>query len=200
MRTILLYHGNTESAVDEIVRANKLLDKYKSIGDKHYLGDGFYFYEDVVQASVWAKMKVKRKYKGTRWAILECKIEVEEDEFLDLDKRDEQDFFFLEMKRANERVNNGSISSKDKSEIMEYSDAYLCNYIADMLQLSLLSKTFVYKDMFKTYPSLFSNKKSSPYLITRHFRTEKQYVIKNSNIVVSLQKVHIEDGEIREVR
>lgn len=182
MREFRLYHGNTEKVVNEIVKSNQLLDKYRSEGDSHYLGNGFYFYDDPVQAMVWAKMKVKNRYKDQRWAVLECVINVEEEGILDLDKRDEQDFFFSEMKRLDEEIKEKDL------EIIDYNDSYLCNHLANMLELSLITKTFVYKDMFNTFPPLFSNRKSKPYLITRHFRTEKQYVIKNTNIVVSLKK------------
>lgn len=38
---MILYHGNTEKAINEILEEGMLLDKFKSYGDKHYLGDGF---------------------------------------------------------------------------------------------------------------------------------------------------------------
>ena len=67
-----LYHGNTESVVDEIVHSGVLLSEYKSTGPNHYLGDGYYFYDEALQAKVWAIMKVTRneKYKGHPWAVL----------------------------------------------------------------------------------------------------------------------------------
>jgi hypothetical protein len=78
-----------------------LLDEYKSIGDKHYLGDGYYFYHDLSQAKVWDLLKVTRteKYYGQSIGVLKCVVEVDDDCVMDLDNRDEQDYFFAEMKR-----------------------------------------------------------------------------------------------------
>jgi len=63
---LTLYQGNTESAIDEILNNGCFSEKFRSTGERHYLGDGFYFYNDPIQAEVWAKMKVNRhtKYIG----------------------------------------------------------------------------------------------------------------------------------------
>lgn len=179
MGKITLYHGNTEKAINEIIEEGMLLDKYKSSGDKHYLGDGFYFYNDLKQAEHWAKMKVTRheKFLGQNWAVLECLVTYDEYHFLDLDMREQQDFFFREMKRLDKQIKEKEL------EINEYSDAYFCNHLSKILDLVMVSKTFVYKDKHNIYPPLFSNIKSEPYAKTRHFRTEKQFVIRDKRIV-----------------
>lgn len=71
MKIYTLFHGNTEKVVDDIIKARQLLPIYKSTGPKHYLGDGYYFYDDSLQAKVWALMKVTRneKYKDQPWAV-----------------------------------------------------------------------------------------------------------------------------------
>jgi len=46
-----LYHGNTEKVVDDIIKAGQLLPIYKSTGLDHYLGDGYYFYDDPIHPS-----------------------------------------------------------------------------------------------------------------------------------------------------
>ncbi|MCD9020242.1 hypothetical protein [Cohnella silvisoli] len=188
---LTLFHGNTQSAIDEMVNARQLLEKFRSTGDSHYLGDGFYFYNDPIQAEVWAKMKVNRnpKYFGENWAVMKCDIKVEEDRFLDLDNREEQDFFFSEMIRLYEQLETRNL------ELMEYNDAYLCNHIASITEVQLISKTFPYLDREEAFPSKFSNDKVPPYSITRHFRTEKQYVVRHSNLISSY--VIIKSGKSR---
>ena len=178
---LTLFHGNTKSAIDEMVGAQQLLEQFRSRGDAHYLGDGFYFYHDPIQAEVWAKMKTNRnpKYQGENWAVMKCEIKVEEDLLLDLDNREEQDFFFSEMIKLYEQLERRQL------ELIEYSDAYLCNHIASITGVRLIAKTFSYIDKEEAFPVKFSNEKFPPYAITRHFRTEKQYVIRDSNSLVS---------------
>ncbi|MDC3418744.1 hypothetical protein [Aquibacillus salsiterrae] len=189
-----LYHGNTKQAIEDMVENNSLLEKYKSSGDKHYLGDGFYFYNDLKQAEHWAKMKVTRnqKYKGQKWAVLECIVEYEEENCLDLDQREEQEFFFYEMRRLDKQIKEKEL------DIDEYCDAYFCNHLGGRLDLVILSKTFVYKDKHKIFPPLFSNVRSEPYSKTRHFRTEKQYVLRDKSIVSNLRMLH--NSDLKEVK
>lgn len=182
---LTLFHGNTKSAVDEMVEAQTLLEKFRSTGDSHYLGDGFYFYHDPIQAEVWAKMKVNRKpkYQGEDWAVMKCDIKVEEDLLLDLDNREEQDFFFSEMLRLYEQLEARQL------EMVEYNDAYLCNHIASITGVQIITKTFSYMDRGEIFPAKFSNERIPPHSITRHFRTEKQYVIRDSNLLVSCDRI-----------
>lgn len=193
MIALTLYHGNTESAIDEILNTSCFLEKFRSIGERHYLGDGFYFYNDPVQAEVWAKMKVNRhtKYLGQNWAVLKCFIQVKEEQYFDLDNREEQEFFFLEMARLQDQLLTRQL------EIDEYNDSYLCNHIAVITGVELISKTFSYIDSKEIYSPKFSNDRVPPYSITRHFRTEKQYVIRNSNIIVDYDKIKSGNSKIR---
>jgi len=190
---LTLYHGNTESAIDEIHNTSCFSEKFKSIGERHYLGDGFYFYNDPVQAEVWAKMKVNRHttYLGQNWAVLKCSIQVKEEQYFELDNREEQEFFFLEMARLQDQLQTRQL------EIDEYNDSYLCNHIAGITGVELISKTFSYIDSKEIYSPKFSNDKVPPYSITRHFRTEKQYVIRNSNIIVDYDKIKSGNSKIR---
>lgn len=190
-----LYHGNTETVISDTVSAQKLLDKYKSIGDKHYLGDGYYFYHDLSQAKVWAHLKVTRNenYRGQQYAVLKCEVEVDDDYVMDLDNRDEQDYFFAEMKRLKIQLDNRSLG------IEQYCDTYLCNHLSTQLSLTMLTKTFPYKDKFDSFRPLFSNTRPpyGPYNITRHFRTEKQYVLRENYRIIILDKVDLNKEEVK---
>lgn len=195
MGTYTLYHGNTKKVIDDIINAKQLLPIYKSTGPKHYLGDGYYFYDDPVQAKVWAIMKVTRneKYKGKPWAVLKCEVEVDDDKIFDLDNRVQQDFFFEEMFQLQQQIKNGEL------EIEQYRDTFLCNHLARILNIDLFSKTFPYLDKGKIVPSLFSNE--NPKLrgdlvsYTRHFRTETQYCLRNEALIIS--PINYEYGTIK---
>ncbi|HEU4965661.1 MAG TPA: hypothetical protein VFV52_17770 [Bacilli bacterium] len=200
MASLVLFQGNTRSAIEHMVSQQTLLGKYESKGDKHYLGDGFYFYEDFFQALVWVKMKVTRnmKYLGQPWGVMKCEIEFDENSFADLDEREEQNFFFAEMVRLRREIASNNLV------IAEYSDAYLCNHLSKILDLSILAKTFVYRDKHNSFPTLFSNDRSQPYSITRHFRTERQYVVKNRTAGWEIKPLELMESGVekmsREVR
>ncbi|MFF2482385.1 hypothetical protein [Paenibacillus sp. NPDC058071] len=149
------------------------------------MGDGYYFYHDEVQARVWANMKVTRNenYKNENWAVLKCIVYLNEENYMDLDLRENQDFFFQEMHRLKLELEKKQINIKD------YNDAFMCNHLSNILALDMLSKTFPYKDKKDNFPPFFSNQKSKPYGITRHFRTEKQYCIVSPRIATHFEKV-----------
>jgi|GEM_PF-3262502 len=185
MLELILYHGNTESAVDQIVASQTLPVHLMSTGDGHYLGDGYYFYQDIEQAKIWSIMKVtrKEKYRNDAWAVLRSTVRFAEGKYMDLDSREHQDFFFKEMMRLREVIHSQHL------KVEQYSDSYMCNHLARILGLDIIAKTFAYKNKHEAYPPLFSNERSRPYGITRHFRTEKQYCVRNSAVAVTLEKV-----------
>jgi hypothetical protein len=168
---LTLFHGNTEKVIDDTIAAGKCLSQYKSTGPKHYLGDGYYFYDDPEQARIWALMKVTRNpiYLGQPWAVLKCEVEVEDGKIFDLDKRKEQDFFFEEMLKIHIQIQSGDL------EVECYRDTYLCNHLANILGIEMFTKTFPYKDKKEIVTPIFSNVRPKEFPITRHFRTEKQY-------------------------
>lgn len=90
MHSIIGYHGTSEESAINILGNNYKL----SIGDKEWLGDGVYFFLEGLsktpqeQASKWAKAsawnKADKTCKYDNFAVIKSKIEVEQDNFLDL--------------------------------------------------------------------------------------------------------------------
>lgn len=177
---IILYHGTTDVALQEILAQKRL---QQSTGFHHYLGKGIYFYDDFIQAKVWAKMKAR--HLRCQPAVIRCKIKVLEENYLNLDGRAEQDFFF------NER--NKYISSLEERRLKPkeyYIDSKFCDFISSKLKIKLISKTFVYiHPEERQIPYVFSNTKVKPYNVTRIFRTEKQYCVKDQGIIIDVEEV-----------
>lgn len=80
-------------------RAEKLLDLQKgipSIGDRHWLGDGFYLYDEKFYAYNWINGMFKKNKQRSiiddndnieeHFKILECTYNIESDRIFDLDK------------------------------------------------------------------------------------------------------------------
>ncbi|MEO0042445.1 MAG: hypothetical protein RL329_1893 [Bacteroidota bacterium] len=82
------YHGTAYKNVAEI------LDKGFTANFRrdHWLGQGFYFYTDFDLAKWWIETKIK--HNNERSAVIEAKIEVALEFFLDLDTRKGVDTFF----------------------------------------------------------------------------------------------------------
>jgi hypothetical protein len=181
---ILLYHGTTDEALESILTQRRFK---QSEGIKHYLGKGLYFYDDFNHARVWAVMKAKRF--GSQPAVIQCLIDVPEEYCLDLDHRAEQDFFFKERNKYIRRIR------QKRLEVKAYTDSNFCDFIAKRLSIKLISKTFVYvhpKERQIRY--VFSNEKIDPFDVTRIYRTEKQYCIKDQGIITDIREIKMLRG------
>ncbi len=88
----VLYHGTNYEVGKEIIRT-----KYfrKSLGDRHWLGDGVYFYSDKSYAFRWIYISYRRNNKADRkiitgnsilekYTILSADIEVDKSRIFDL--------------------------------------------------------------------------------------------------------------------
>jgi len=102
--SLLAFHGTYESAAVDILGTSFNMGKRRP---DHWLGQGVYFFrEDLKQALIWGKTKIKRTIElhGQRAAVLETIINTKSTEFLNLDTRDGMelfDEFALELNRFN---------------------------------------------------------------------------------------------------
>lgn len=83
------YHGTSLIKAKEITRTVKLSPKRTR--NDHWLGHGSYFFrEDFEQAHIWARHRYRNDYKTGKDfpAVVEAKINVEGDNFLNLDSRE----------------------------------------------------------------------------------------------------------------
>jgi len=94
MQEIIGYHGTSVDSAIEIIKSN-----YKqSCGNKEWLGDGVYFFINGIsskpdeQAKEWAIAQAwdnnRKEYVYNRYCIIKTKINVEEENLLDLTKED----------------------------------------------------------------------------------------------------------------
>lgn len=76
------YHGTSEASCRNILHGGW----QPSIGIRHWLGDGIYFFENEEDAWVWAR----RIRTGT---VLAADIRVKDDRMFDLDKQEHLDIY-----------------------------------------------------------------------------------------------------------
>lgn len=175
---MILYHGTTDYAAVDILSSEEVTF---SKGDKHYLGEGIYLYADPYHALTWATLKAKSKKLNP--FVFQFDVEVVEDEFMDLDLRKDQDFFF---QRRREYIRAIEVKELNRDY---YNDSQFCDFISEYFGVKMLAKTFVYvhsKD--SDLPVRYSNQKDTDYNITRHFRTEKQFCLKENKWIKSIKE------------
>jgi hypothetical protein len=172
------------------------VEEFRSKGERHLLGDGSYFYHDPDQARVWATMKSRRhkRHNDTYWAVLECSVYIENDYFIDLDLRNEQDTFFDFMKDVNRKL---SLAYGVEMAVDSYTDAALCNYIAEIAGAKVIAKTFPYEGGI--LPTYFTNRRPREGSgFTCHYRTERQYVVRDPEIIRGIRL--FDEGRVRPLK
>ncbi|MEC0266721.1 hypothetical protein [Paenibacillus anseongense] len=83
---LLLHHGTDDLSTNSILDSG--FDYPARKRDDHWLGNGIYFYrEDVEQALIWSYIKFRKNRECQEICVLQTLVEVEEDNFLNLDSR-----------------------------------------------------------------------------------------------------------------
>lgn len=176
----IFYHGTTEEAGTEIYNTQTFIF---SDGEEHLLGKGIYLYEDPIQARVWARMKAK--YEKAKPLILAVEVEeIDENSYLDLDKRENQDMFFQQRKAFLKTIKEKSLTHIEEY----YTDSHFCDFLIERTDDTMVAKTFVYvlPNEVNQVPVRYTNNKETDKNITRHYRTEKQYCIKNHSLIKNI--------------
>lgn len=169
----ILFHGT------EIERGEKMLqwdNMMLSCGDKHWLGDGSYFYEDDFYAYKWIKDMYLNQFKKEpnppkslfdRYKILIGKIETNKDRIFNLDKpRNKMEF---------DRV------YKNCEGMQKYSKRFSDAQLADGVILNIMFNDMSYAKEYDVVIASFK-RRSNKYdndPIRLNFMLEKQICVKN---------------------
>lgn len=185
---IIGYHGT------EIKRGNRFIDNKameKSAGDKHWLGDGSYFYEELFYAYKWIKdMFYKREQRNhkdledliRKYIILICNINVEKSRVFDLDKYEFKyifDYFFEKLEKE-----------------VKYSERFNKYEIADGVVINIMFNEYKYIDKYDMVIASFprrNNKYKNNSLTRLKHVLEKQICVKNVDIVKEIDNKNFND-------
>ncbi|MGM0410328.1 MAG: hypothetical protein ACQEQF_06145 [Bacillota bacterium] len=176
------YHGCNHKRGKKILETEKIIF---SKGDRHWLGDGFYLYEDPIYAYHWIKNMFKSNKKGYNisnnneiedfFYILKCSYNVDEDRIFNLDKLKHKLFFDYLRKSLTEKLEKMNKSKR-------ISEGVLINYIYNELD---------YSKKFDVFVATFHGRKFK-YKKNKHYRIntlpEKQICIKNDKIILKIDK------------
>lgn len=157
------YHGTSKESADGIIKDGGFLI---SKGDKQWLGDGVYFYPDFNDAINW-------KYNvddSDVEAVLHAIVEVEDDEFLDLDETEGQAIFDAV---HDELAESAGVESKGLQE----NQNVVCKEIwKKTSQLRLMAGSFPTKS--RVLPTLTDTRK-----------LRREFCIRDNSCIVYLNKI-----------
>ncbi|MFA5575939.1 MAG: hypothetical protein WCZ27_02625 [Tissierellaceae bacterium] len=176
----VLYHGT------EIARGKEMLKQQKMVssrGDKHWLGDGSYFYEDDFYAYKWIKDMYKGRFKKDpntpnslfdKYGILEGEVRTPKNRIFDLD-------------RPRNKIEFDKIYENCKIK-QQYLQRFSDTELADGVVLNIMFNDMWYLDEYDIVIATFK-RRSKKYVgnsIRLNHISEKQICVKNPQVVTPL--------------
>lgn len=155
------YHGTNSIAADKILMTKCFK---KSSGKKEWLGTGIYFYFEYNDALFWVNCENK--------TVLECLIEVEEENYLDMDTKEGQDIF--------SEVCEYVYQDKEKLKSAKYAQenqCAVCNLIWD-----LCSDVYVLAASFYTTPK-------TEHTLLDFRKKRKEFCVRDNKFITNIKKV-----------
>ncbi len=126
------YHSTTLSLAKKIVATHQI---FKSVGDKHWLGNGAYFFLDAKWVPWWWNVKgFLAKDRG----CIKCKIAVSEDLFWDIDSPDGKE----KLKLAYDLAEEISLRIGNPVQRPEMTDGAAINFLAAKTKIKVVKGTF----------------------------------------------------------
>lgn len=177
MKNITLYHGTDLDAAELILKEKKFV---WSPNKEHWLGNGFYFYDDLSLAKWWTTKPTKKfGIKINKPAILKCEITYNEEEICDLGKYEDYNFFLENYFDYYEwYLKNGP---KERVNYKTHRCAY-CDFFKDRFGYEMLIGNFYLPDqpyLSEHYPD-FVKAIGLPYI-------EKQYCVYENELITDIQ-------------
>lgn len=166
-----LYHGTTVDKGQSILVQQKFLP---SSGNRHWLGDGIYFFEQEKDAVQWVE-------KYGEYVVLETNLSVPPERFFDLLNENQREAFEYVMETIldNAEQHNLQISRKDKI------DGYVINFMCNVLNfpIDIVKAAFYFEnDRFRRYIEKYG---ASP---TRMRVAQIQYCLRNERCIIEIRK------------
>ena len=180
MAIFIGYHGTTRDKCRNIFKCKRF---YPSRGDKHWLGDGVYFYLESFFAYRWCVLNCKNKMTSRlnaqciidRYSIIEVDINVEERRIFNIDGIEHKSIL---MEIYEEIKNLAEMSSKFKN--VEMVEGVVLNYLFSILHydkdFDIILATFPV-DLF-----LYKNIKM------RHAISEMQICVRNGSVINNMRE------------
>ncbi|EHR0219372.1 hypothetical protein [Clostridium perfringens] len=176
----IVYHGT------ERTRGEKFIDRQAmepSIGNRHWLGDGSYFYKDLFYSYKWINdmyiSRNKKRHKDyeeliSQYKILCCIININKDRIFDLDENLEHKLLFDEFKA---KVNEHS----------KYKSALGNENIWDGIVLNIMFNEYGYTKKYDLIVASFVRREIKNNKSRLNHVLEKQICVKNLEVISKIR-------------
>lgn len=152
MNNYKLYHATNMKSANNIINTNKF-DVPKDIKNRELLGEGVYYYQDRQDAIEWNSRTINKRsnnlfpsYKELKdmYAIIESEVEVEDNDILDLDIREN----VIKYKIAVETVKESLKYIHNYNDKNELGTIINFLYLKNKMNKKMIIKTILYKIPF----------------------------------------------------
>lgn len=181
-----LYHGSERTRGNEIIKTQQMKI---SQGDRHWLGDGAYFYKECAYAYrwihlMWEEVKGKdfeEKDVIENYMILQADINLQKERLFDLDNP-EHNFDF-------------NITRKTLEKELSKSEKYTHKRITDGAVINIMFKEMGYQEQYDAIQYYF-DKDVKGHTNSKIRLREYQLCVKNTEIIHNIREISKEDYEV----
>lgn len=175
----MVYHGTTKECADQIISDNRMKP---SMGDRHWLGDGVYFYQDFFYALRWIRCKEKTDSLLDNYSIITAELNIDEERIFSLLNMEHKLLFQQVLEICSERLKR--IGSQ--------------NDVVDGAILNIMFKEMKYGNKYDIVKASFihEDKNLWHYSSRLCYIQEIQICVKNLDIISQLQKMEPSTEEI----
>ncbi len=181
------YHGTNINSFNKILKDNKM---NPSRGDNHWLGDGVYFYDDVVYAYYWIYTQFNNRYKNNlsennniynEFKIISSKLKMESEKIFNLDSIINKTIF--------DTTYENCVNKKIQSQ--RFKDCEM----ADGVVINIMFNELGYNKNYNVVIASFS-RRTKNYENTNlrlHYSIEKQICVKDNGIIYDIIEYNYKD-------
>lgn len=168
----MVYHGTTLKNANSIVSEKNIK---QSIGDRHWLGDGVYFYEELLYAVRWIRCKEKSDELFKKYAIISAELNINEERVFSFFKYEHKLLFKEVIKICHRRL-------------MEINQAVA---VVDGTVLNIMFKKMKYGKEYDAVRAMFihEDKEMEQYESRLYYVPEIQICVKNISVIKRLEKL-----------
>lgn len=187
MKLAPLYHATNTERGNRIL-VNNVMEA--SEGDRHWLGDGAYFFDKDFYAYDWLigmfRERNSRKYKDTaelhqQYFIIDAMADVDPSRIFDLDEPEHKIMFDVAMRNCIEKS--------------EYSDRFRKCKIPDGVVINILFRNLAYSKIYDVVKATFLLKRWKYQNVNARLEAmpQKQICIKNLTCIDSMAKYNVDE-------
>lgn len=175
------YHGTRKKSANSILISNCF---YPTTGDRHWLGDGIYFYEEDFYAYNWLVYDFKRNFDKEvldedkiihNYSILSVNLDIKPERIFNFEKAEHKILFDITMEEVIKKS--------------EYSKRFKENKFPEGVILNIMFKEMGYNKSYDLIVAIFTRRKSNygNAVLRLNYIPEKQLCVINTKIIKNIK-------------